>query len=189
MRRGFGPLREDLSHWKAAVNPDAFGLRDILRFADVPATEWHRYTDAPQDFPECRTCRHAAASVESNGAQIECKAKMRDGRFPACTTMCHRQILRIQRGEDMDIPSEQVSAVMKAHIEQEERVAKNTASREEKSKPLPTRRRKVPPLRRASIPQPPTLAQPSLPSIEPPKPREGDAPKPKRKRTLKGREK
>lgn len=197
LRRGGiynGGLQEHklFQHHRTTVDPQAFGLRDILRFADAPESQWYKYTGEPADYPECKSCEHAVAIDESpNGAQIKCKTGNRTGRFVACSPICMRQKIRLKSGEAKPLTVEETQALQASYKQEQERLAKNDQRRKEaakeKAKPKATRRRKVPPLRRVQskqAPEPVKQVADFKPPPPPPKPRQGDAPKPRRSRRV-----
>lgn len=167
------------------VNPNAFGLRDTLRFADVPATHWHKYTSQPHDYPECKQCEHARiASESSNGAQIKCSDEMRPGRFPACWVICLKQKLRIQRGEAKVLKSKQMKALQEEFEKARKRQGKNAEDRNAKQGSRLKRNGKVLPLRRDKAKVQSEVEKKIALPPSPPKPRQGKAPSPRQRRRL-----
>lgn len=194
---------DEFSYWKTEVNPNAFGIRDILRFADAPPSAWENYTSKPSDFPECRQCEFAKFDPDSKtGAQLRCSKGIVSGRYPACTAMCLRQKIRFQRGENIGLPPEQIKALQESYQEKEtvqkqneEWRAEHVTEQEMEEKPIMRLRRKLPPVRRGKSTE--TNAKKGAekdknifgsdvykaPVI--PLPRKGEAPEPRHRRTLK----
>lgn len=122
-------------------DPNAFGIRDILRFVDAPPVAWKRYTKEPHDFPECKTCSHARVSDEStNGSQVVCGLNFRLGRFPACRPICYRQKIRIKRGEETLKSDTELEAFQKEQQAQMSLFSDNAKKRETNPSKKPIRR-------------------------------------------------
>lgn len=138
------------------TNPCAYGMRDVLRFADTPEASWPSYTLEKPDYPECRHCEHALPNPESsNGSQIHCSAGMREGSIQACEPVCYRYAISIKSGEAKITDKVLLQAFENANAETAERINANEKARvdEEKEKSSLKRKRKVPPLRKGAVVQ------------------------------------
>lgn len=179
---------KDFSYWRVQVDPNVFGYRDMLRFAEVPPSLWEKYTLDSAEYPECKSCHHAVLNEKSKtGAQIFCTINQREGSIPACLTICTKRKLQLENGIDTQIPEPELKAFQAEQAQEKKRFQEvNEKKAKKRLSPKKTRRRV--PVRRTHN-KPPNQVKVAVKEEEAKTslPMRGDAPQPRRTIRLRGR--